>query len=198
MNTQDGQGSESGHNPAAEKSSPWYRRKGLAIGCLIFLIAFLVIVSSGLVIGYYNRHRILPAIIEKLDVDVTEIMKYTGKKSEQGLPPEFMENAYEMNVADGSIKLTNIELPLKEVYEKVIQYFSEEGWEIDEDLEDLPSDVSRQVDTMADMLGKRRRMAVLKKEHEVKFLIVTGDENAAVIAVIEDKKMGKEQQTIGD
>ena len=159
-------------------------KKGCLFGCLAIIVIAVVVVAGVLAFGYFNRNKILPAALDKLNLEVTAVMKHMGEKVESGLPPEFMDHAYQIKSADGTIKVTKSDASVDETYNTFTEYFKAEGWTVDEDLESLPQATSKQVKAVVDAMNKDRKMAVLEKGNDRMFLILTGDEEETLAAVI--------------
>ncbi|MGM0452425.1 MAG: hypothetical protein ACQERN_04580 [Thermodesulfobacteriota bacterium] len=114
------------------------KKKGCLSGCLTAFVIIIILIAALAVIGYFNRHTILPFITDKLGMEVSSIVQYAGgTKTETGMPPQFLNNAYKIDLPQGdkTIRITTSDVPVDETYDRFIQYFKEDGWEVKKEME---------------------------------------------------------------
>ncbi len=116
------------------------KKKGCLSGCLAAFVIIIVLVAALAVIGYLNRHTLLPFITDKLGMEVSSIVQYAGgTKAETGMPPKFLDNAYKLDLPQGdkTVRITTSDAPVDETYDRFVQYFKEDGWEVKKEMESM-------------------------------------------------------------
>ena len=89
------------------------------------------------VIGYLNRHTLLPFITDKLGMEVSSIIQYAGgTKAKTGMPPQFLNKAYKIDLPQGdkTVRITTSDTPVDETYDRFIQYFKQDGWQVKKEM----------------------------------------------------------------
>ncbi len=113
-------------------------KKGCLIGCLLAtVIVFLLVAGS--IYAYFNMHKILPFAMARMGVDVATVIQHAGVEAETGMPSEFLGKAYKINLPrqEGILKVASVDVSVGEAYDKFIDYFKSDGWEIKDEFEVL-------------------------------------------------------------
>ncbi len=115
------------------------KKKGCLPGCLVVLCILVFLGMAGSLLFYRNRHKILPSAMRIFNVEATRILGTMGTPVKDGLPPEFLENTYEIQLPheEVSLKVSATRTPPEETYDLLIEFFQEQGWEIDQEVQAL-------------------------------------------------------------
>ncbi|MFP3980414.1 MAG: hypothetical protein ACLFUY_03390 [Desulfobacterales bacterium] len=115
------------------------KKKGCLPGCLLVFIIIIVLLAVLAVVGYLNRHAILPFVTDKLGMEVSSVIHHVGTKAKTGMPPEFLDNAYKIDMPQGNktVKVTTSDTSPDQTYDEFIQYFKQEGWKVKKEMEAL-------------------------------------------------------------
>lgn len=160
------------------------KKKGCLPGCLLVFIIIIVLLAVLAVIGYLNRHAILPFVTDKLGVEVSSVIHHVGTKAKTGVPPEFLDNAYKIDMPEGdkTVKVTTSDTPPDQTYDEFIQYFRQEGWEVKNEMEALEME-SEHTGTISDYMEEEVRAAELSRNGREMNLAVTRYNQETVAAV---------------
>ncbi|MCF8026432.1 MAG: hypothetical protein K9K82_13220 [Desulfobacteraceae bacterium] len=160
------------------------KKKGCLPGCLLVFIIIIVFLAVLAVVGYLNRHAILPFITDKLGVEVSSVIHHVGTKAETGMPPEFLENAYKIDMPQGdkTVKVTTSDTPADQTYDAFIQYFKQEGWEVEEEMAALEM-APEQIESISGYMEEEIRVAELARNSRQMGLAVTRYNEETVAAV---------------
>ncbi|GEM_PF-3519865 len=136
------------------------KKKGCFSGCLIIFAVFSVILLGVFVYGYFNRYKILPRAMNIAGVEIDTIASFMGEEIDSGLPAEFTDRAYRIEIpeAQGRLKISSSDTPVDEKYNKFVDYFSEEGWVFLEEFEsvsDAPGQLGHFSKYLQDMKAAR-------------------------------------------
>ncbi|MCF8111414.1 MAG: hypothetical protein K9J85_07980 [Desulfobacteraceae bacterium] len=160
------------------------KKKGCLGGCLTVIVIVIVIVAGLAVFGYLNRHRIMPFITEKTGIEVSTAIKYIGTKAETGIPSEFMDRAYKIEIPgeDKTVKVTTSDAPVDRTYDIFIQHYRKRGWEVSKEVEALQT-APEQMEPVAGYIRDNTKIAELEKDGRKMGLAVGGFNEETVAAV---------------
>ncbi|MFP4193951.1 MAG: hypothetical protein ACLFRO_03325 [Desulfobacterales bacterium] len=166
-----------------EEAAP-KKKKGCLFGCLTVTVIILVLVIGLAVFGYLNRDKLLPFIAEKAGAEVSTVIKYAGEKAETGMPSEFMDRAYRIDIPgeDKTVKITTSEEPAEQTYDKFIQYYQDSGWKVNKEAEALQT-APEQMEQAAEYMQENTRIAELEKDGQKMTLAVGRFDEETVAAV---------------
>ncbi|MFP4531944.1 MAG: hypothetical protein ACLFNS_04600 [Desulfobacterales bacterium] len=114
------------------------KKKGCLPGCLTVFVIIILLVAALAVIGYLNRHTIVPFVTDKLGMKVSSIIQFAGgTKAETGMPPQFLDKAYKIDLPQGdkTVRITTSDESADHIYDRFIQYYKEDGWEVKKEME---------------------------------------------------------------
>lgn len=179
---------------------PKSKKKGCLTGCLLVLVIIIVLVAVLAVFGYLNRHRILPFVTDKLDLEISSVIQYAGgTEAETGMPAEFLDNAYKIDLPQGNktAKVTTSDTPADQTYDIFIQYFKEEGWEVKKEME-AQEVASEEVESVSKYMEEELRVAELARDGRRMNLGVTRYNDETVAAVWYTPGSDSEPEKIDD
>lgn len=159
-------------------------KKGCLSGCLVAFVIIIVLLAVLTVVIFLNRHAILPFVTDKLGVEVSSVIHHVGTKAETGMPPEFQENAYKIDLPqeDKTVKVTTSDTPADQTYDAFIQYFKQEGWEVKKEMEALEM-APEQIESVSGYMEEEIRVAELARNGRKMGLGVTRYNDETVAAV---------------
>lgn len=160
------------------------KKKGCLGGCLTVIVIVIVLVAGLAVFGYLNRHKIMPFITEKTGIEVSTAIKYLGTKAETGMPSEFMDNAYEIEIPgrDKTVTVATSDAPVDRTYDRFIQHYRERGWEVSKEAEALET-APEQMEPVAGYIRENTKIAELEKDGRKMGLAVGGFNEETIAAV---------------
>ena len=160
------------------------KKKGCLPGCLLVFIIIIVLLAVLAVVGYLNRHAILPFVTDKLGVEVSSVIHHVGTKAETGMPPEFLDNAYKIDMPQGgkTVKITTSNTPPDQTYDAFIQYFRQKGWDVRNEMEALEM-APEQAPAISGYIEEEIRAAELSRNGRQMGLAVTRYNEETVAAV---------------
>lgn len=143
------------------------KKKGCLSGCLISLLIIIVLLAVLIVVGYLNRHRILPFASDKLGLEISSVIHHFGSNAEKGMPSEFLDNAYKIDATEGEkiVKVTTSNVPAAQTYDRFIEYFKEKGWEVRKKMKTLEG-TPEQVESISKYMEEELRAAELARDSQ--------------------------------
>ncbi|MFO7931293.1 MAG: hypothetical protein R6U97_07790 [Desulfosalsimonas sp.] len=164
------------------------KKKGCFTGCLLVLVIIIVLAAVLAVFGYINRHSILPFVTDKLGLEVSSVIHHVGSKAEKGMPTGFQDNAYNIDLQQGdkTVRVTTSDEPAEQTYDKFIQHFTDEGWEVEKEVEALEV-APEQLESVSRYMEEELRAAELTKDGRKMGLAVTIYNDETVAAVWSDQ-----------
>ncbi len=168
-------------NPVKNDSKP--QKKGCLLGCLAAVIVAVLLVVGLFVLGYLNRHKILPLIMEKTDIEVVTVMQHMGTEVESGLPSEFLDDAYQIDLPrrEGTVKVASVEGSVDQTYGRLLEYYEGEGWEVDEEVEVL-KDAPEHVESFSKHAGEWKAAELAKDDKKMGVAVTTyRDETLGIV-----------------
>lgn len=163
---------------------PRSEKKGCLPGCLLVFIIIIVLLAVLAVVGYLNRHAILPFVTDKLGVEVSSVIHHVGTKAETGMPPGFLDNAYKIDMPQGdkTVKVTTSDTPADQAYDEFLQYFKQEGWEVKTEMAALEM-APEKIESVSGYMDEEIRVAELARNGRKMGLAVTRYNKETVAAV---------------
>lgn len=160
----------------AAAETPERKKKGCSaclIGCAALAVAFAVLAVLG-VIGYRRRHHIFLYAVDRFDIEAETVLSRVGTGVTEGVPPEFAERSYEVEVpgAQQPVIIGSLDTALDQAYNRYIEYYESEGWVVSEEHDSLKG-VSEQVESMLEYMEQDWKAAELKKGDIRKVIAVT-------------------------
>ncbi|MFP4040455.1 MAG: hypothetical protein ACLFS7_07925 [Desulfosudaceae bacterium] len=171
-------------NSEKKKQDSEKKKMGCLAGCLIGIIIMILLVTALVVFGYLNRDKLLPFIAEKAGAEVSTVIKYAGEKAETGMPSEFMDRAYKIDIPgeDKTVKVTTSDEPAEQTYDKFMQYYQDRGWKVAKEAEALQT-APEQMESVAEYMQENIRIAELEKDGQKMSLAVGRFDEETVAAV---------------
>lgn len=137
------------------------------------------------VFGYFNWHKILPFVSDKLGLQVSSVVNYLGTKAETGVPPEFLDSAYEIDSSQGdkTVRIATSDAPAYKTYDSFIQYYKEQGWRVTKEMEALEA-APEEVESVSKYLTEKLRAAELEKDDGSKMSLAVTIYNEETVGVV--------------
>ncbi|MFO7760249.1 MAG: hypothetical protein R6V20_01370 [Desulfobia sp.] len=159
-------------------------KKGCLSGCLLVFVIIIVLLAVLVVVGYLNRHTVVPFVTDKLGVEVSSVIHHVSTEAKTGMPPEFLDDAYKIDMPQGdkTVKVTTSDTPADQTYDEFIQYFKQEGWEVEKEMEALEM-APEQVASASGYMEEEIRAAELARNGRQMGLAVTRYNDETVAAV---------------
>ena len=164
-------------------------KKGCLFGCLLILVIIVLLVVL-VVFGYFNRHKILPFVTDKLGVEVSSVLNHVGTKTDSGMPSDFLGNAYKIDSPQGdkTVRVTTTDVPANRTYARFIRHFRDKGWEVKKELQAL-EEAPKQLQAVSGYMEEDLSVAELVREGRKMGVAVTSynDETVGVVWHHRDK-----------